>query len=217
MLKKLPSEKLAEILEAGIEEFALHGPGRANMRTIAARAGISVGALYKYYGDKDGFFRACLDRSLEGLDAVLSAAAAREGPVLEQARQIIRALLAFSREHPGYVRLYSMLTVAGGEQATLLAEKIEGAAARLYAGRIAQCQANGDLRRDMDPAMFAFFFDSLLMTVQFSGCCGYYRERFRLYAGGEVAEREDLVERELLKFFESAFTLERDSIVHRQA
>ena len=92
-----------------------------------------------------------------------------------------------------------------------------GAAARLYAGRIAQCQANGDLRRDMDPAMFAFFFDSLLMTVQFSGCCGYYRERFRLYAGGEVAEREDLVERELLKFFESAFTLERDSIVHRQA
>ena len=217
MLKKLPPEKLAEILEAGIEEFALHGPGRANMRTIAARAGISVGALYKYYGDKDGFFRACLDRSLEGLDVVLSAAAAREGPVLEQARQIIRALLAFSREHPGYVRLYSMLTVAGGEQATLLAEKIEGAAARLYAGRIAQCQANGDLRRDMDPAMFAFFFDSLLMIVQFSGCCGYYRERFRLYAGGEVTEREDLVERELLKFFESAFTLERDSIVHRQA
>ena len=217
MLKKLPPEKLEEILEAGIEEFASCGPGQANMRAIAARAGISVGALYKYYGDKDGFFRACLDRSLEGLYTVLSEAASREGPVLEQARQIIRALLAFSREHPGYVRLYSMLTVAGGEQAAALAGKIEGAAARLYAGRIAQCQANGDLRRDMDPAMFAFFFDSLLMMVQFSGCCGYYRERFRLYAGGEVAEREALVERELLKFFESAFTLERDSIVHRQA
>ena len=37
MLKKLTEEKLEALLEAGVEEFALHGPAGANMRAIAER------------------------------------------------------------------------------------------------------------------------------------------------------------------------------------
>lgn len=216
MLKKLSAEKLETLLEAGVEEFALHGPAGANMRAIADRAGISVGALYKYYGDKDDFFRACLDRSLEALDAVLAEVTGEEANLLEYARRIVRAMLRFSREHGGYVRLYCTLTALGGEEAVRLAGEIEGVTARLYARYVAAGQARGDLRRDMDPAMFAFFFDSLLMMVQFTGCCDYYRERFRLYCGGTPEDREAQLEEELLKFFESAFTFERTEIVHRE-
>jgi hypothetical protein len=67
----------------------------------------------------------------------------------------------------------------------------------------------------MDPEMLAFFFDDLLMMVQFAGCCDYYRERFRLYCGGTPEEQEERLERELLKFLESAFTFEESEIVHR--
>ncbi len=214
MLKKLSDEKLSELLEAGVEEFARHGPGGASIRAITDRAGISVGALYKYYGDKDGFFRACLDRSLEALDRVLAEVTAEEANLKEYARRIIRALLRFSREHGGYVRLYCTFAASGGEEARRLAGEIEGVTARLYTRTIADGQARGDLRRDMDPAMFAFFFDSLLMMVQFSGCCDYYRERFRLYGGGEL--EEERLERELLKFFESAFSFEENDISHRE-
>ena len=48
------------------------------MRSIADRAGVSVGVLYKYYGDKEGFLRACLDRSLAALDEVLTSVTAEE-------------------------------------------------------------------------------------------------------------------------------------------
>ena len=51
MLKKLSEEQLERLLEAGVEEFARRGLAGANMRTIADRACISVGALYKYYGE----------------------------------------------------------------------------------------------------------------------------------------------------------------------
>lgn len=214
MLKKLSEERLELLLEAGVEEFALHGLAGASMRSIADRAGISVGVLYKYYKDKDGFFRACLDRSLEALDAVLAEAVGREAGFREYARRIIRALLRFSREHAGYVRLYCALAASGGEAAARLAGEIEGVTARLYAGTIAAGQAAGDLRRDMDPAMLAFFFDNLLMMLQFAGCCGYYRERFRLYCGGTPEDQEARLERELLKFLESAFTFEEEEIVH---
>ncbi len=209
MLKKLSEEKLAAILEAGVEEFALHGPTGANMRDIADRAGISVGVLYKYYADKESFFRACLNRSLEALNQVLAQVTAEEAGFKEYARRIIRALLCFSREHPGYVRLYCTLTTSGGEEATALAGEIEGVTARLYTRAVAAGQAAGDLRRDADPGMFAFFFDNLLMMLQFTGCCDYYRERFRLYCGGRPEEREEELEGELLKFLTAAFTLER--------
>ena len=39
MLKKLSEEQLEWLLEAGVEEFARHGPAGANMRAIADRAG----------------------------------------------------------------------------------------------------------------------------------------------------------------------------------
>ena len=215
MLKKLSEEQLESLLEAGVEEFARRGLAGANMRTIADRACISVGALYKYYGDKDGFFQACLDRSLEALDRTLAEVTSEEAGFREYARRIIRALLRFSREHAGYVRLYCVLAASGGEEARRLAGEIEGVTSRLYAGTIAAGQAAGDLRRDIDPAMLAFFFDNLLMMVQFAGCCDYYRERFRLYCGGTPEEQEDRLERELLKFLESAFTFEQSEIVHR--
>ncbi len=215
MLKKLSEEQLESLLEAGVEEFARRGLAGANMRTIADRACISVGALYKYYGDKDGFFRACLDRSLEALDRTLAEVTSEEAGFREYARRIIRALLRFSREHAGYVRLYCALAASGGEEARRLAGEIEGVTSRLYAGAIAAGQAAGNLRRDIDPAMLAFFFDNLLMMVQFAGCCDYYRERFRLYCGGTPEEQEDRLEQELLKFLESAFTFEQSEIVHR--
>ena len=215
MLKKLSEEQLERLLEAGVEEFARRGLAGANMRTIADRACISVGALYKYYGDKDGFFQACLDRSLEALDRTLAEVTSEEAGFREYARRIIRALLRFSREHAGYVRLYCVLAASGGEEARRLAGEIEGVTSRLYAGTIAAGQAAGDLRRDIDPAMLAFFFDNLLMMVQFAGCCDYYRERFRLYCGGTPEEQEDRLEQELLKFLESAFTFEQSEIVHR--
>ena len=213
MLKKLSAEKLEELLESGVEEFARRGLAGANMRTIADRAGLSVGALYKYYGDKDGLFRACLDRSLEALNQVLAEVTAEEAGFKEYARRIIRALLRFSREHGGYVRLYCAIAASGGEEARRLAAEIESVTARLYTRYIAAGQDRGDLRRDADPGMLAFFFDSLLMMVQFAGCCDYYRERFRLYGGGELDEAG--LERELLKFLEAAFTFEETEISHR--
>mgnify|MGYP001059722255 CR=1 FL=1 len=208
MLKKLSEEQLEWLLEAGVEEFARHGPAGANMRAIADRAGISVGVLYKYYADKGAFFRACLDRSLEALDRTLAEVTAEEADFREYARRMIRALLRFSREHGAYVRLYCTLTASGGEGAVRLAGEIEGITARLYTRAVAAGQAAGDLREDMDPALSAFFFDSLLMMVQFAGCCDYYRERFRLYCGGALEDAEGRLELELLKFLEAAFARE---------
>jgi hypothetical protein len=74
---------------------------------------------------------------------------------------------------------------------------------------------DGDVRQDIDPRMFAFFFDSLLMMMQFSYSCEYYMERYKIYCGADVLKEDERVVQEFLKFIESAFTFERSKITHQ--
>jgi hypothetical protein len=67
------------------------------------------------------------------------------------------------------------------------------------------------VRPDLDPRLFAFFLDNLLMALQFSYTCDYYRQRFEIYTGVNVEEMdEEKVVSQLLKFVESAFTFEKN-------
>lgn len=214
MLKKLTEEKLSEILECGISEFAEHGFEGAAMKNIAQRAGISVGVLYKYYAGKDAFVMACIRKCLGELEALLGDMTSKADKPLNYARTLIKTLLFYSREHGDYFRMYHRITELS-ECSKELADEIEGFTSRLYADFLKDAQANGVIRRDIDPGLFAFFFDNLLMMMQFSYSCPYYMERYKLYGGENVMENDEYVTAQLLKFMESAFTVESADIPHR--
>ncbi len=76
----------------------------------------------------------------------------------------------------------------------------------MYTQVIAQAQQEGLIRRDVDPRMFAFLLDNLFTNLQFSYACGYYQERFKIYAGEDILSRDDFVVEQMLKFIEGAFT-----------
>lgn len=213
-MKKLTDEKQAALLEAGIAAFARAGFHGASIGAIAGAAGTSVGVLYKYYENKEAFFDACLRHSLRSLEGLLDRVTAEEGKLLDSARQLIRGLQAFSRTHPDHVRLYHRITASQGAAAVRLAGAIESVTARLYTDWITRAQAEGAVRGDMDPRLFALFFDNLLMMTQFTGCCDYYRARLAFYR--DPPPSDETVEEELLKFLESAFTLEQAAISHRE-
>lgn len=213
-MKKLTDEKQAALLEAGIAAFARAGFHGASIGAIAGAAGTSVGVLYKYYENKEAFFDACLRHSLRSLEGLLDRVTAEEGKLLDSARQLIRGLQAFSRTHPDHVRLYHRITASQGAAAVRLAGAIESVTARLYTDWIARAQAEGAVRGDMDPRLFALFFDNLLMMTQFTGCCDYYRARLAFYR--DPPPSDETMEEELLKFLESAFTLEQAAISHRE-
>ena len=213
MLKKLSDEKLNELLECGISEFAEKGQ-RAAMSDIAKRAGMSVGVIYKYYADKDDFFLACVRYSLNALENALGEMTAKTDKPLNYARTLIETLQYFAAEHGDYFRMYHRITESY-DNASELAGEIEGFTSRLYTEFISSAQASGDIRRDIDPGLFAFFFDNLLMMLQFSYCCPYYKERFKMYGGSDILEKDKYVTEQLLKFMESAFTLEQADIPHR--
>lgn len=206
MLKKLDENKISEILEAGIAEFALCGPDRASMSRIAHKSGVSVGVLYKYYDNKDAFFLACLRHALISLKSAIDSALSGELPVLERARLLISAVQKSAKEQPNYHILYHEITAGACRRyAGQLAFEIEGISASVYAAMLKSAQEKGEIRSDLDPRLMAFFFDNLLMMLQFSYSAEYYRKRFGIYCGADAMGDDARVLDALTKFLSAAF------------
>lgn len=58
MVRPINNELAAKILEAAKAEFLEKGYRRASVRSIAAAAGVTTGALYRYYANKEALFDA---------------------------------------------------------------------------------------------------------------------------------------------------------------
>lgn len=205
MFKKLGEEEHKQILESGIDVFAEHGFNRANINVIAKKAGVSVGVIYKYYGDKEKFFLACVRHSLLLLQQVLDEAVKEEADIMDSIHSVVCALIEHAKKHSNYNVMYHEITAGSSNKyAKLLAKEIETISASVYTKLFESAKRAGKVRKDCDCPAFAFFFDNLLMMLQFSYSCEYYKERFRIYCGEETVSDDEVMVCELMKFIKSA-------------
>ena len=205
MLKPLTKEQTDSILRIAAEEFADKGFSGTAIGSIAGKAGVSVGVIYKYYAGKEDLFNACVAKSLGTMEEVLNTAKTSGGSMLEMADVLITEAQRFAKENPEYIRLYHQITVSGSPAGkTQTAELIESETARLYEGFIKSASEKGAIRRDIDPSAFAFFFDNLMMMLHFSYACDYYKDRFRIYCGDDAPDKDEFIKEQLMKFIGGA-------------
>ena len=208
MYKKLDDTSLTKLLEAGIDEFAERGLDKTVMSSIAKRAGISVGVIYKYYEDKDAFFLACVDYSLELLQHVMESVILNESDLRKCLENLVKDLIAAAGEHRNYYRMYHEITSGScGRYAAELAAKIESISAQVYTELLSKAEAQGRIAIKGDPRLFAFFFDNLLMMLQFSFSCDYYHERMKIYCGVDNAADPQAVGEAFVDFMGTALGL----------
>lgn len=209
--ERISDERKELILEVGIEEFSAKGYENANINVIAQKAGISIGLMYKYFATKEDLFLTCISRGMSILDNTLNEIMASKDKLLIKAEKLIRATCEHSKKNSKYIKLYNEITAEkDGKRAVELAREIEINTSRVYITAIAQALAGGDVRNDLNPRLFAYFLDSLLMSLQFSFTCEYYKERLKIYTGVDTDKMdEEEIVKQLLKFIESAFTFEK--------
>ncbi|MNI55776.1 hypothetical protein D3C73_1107470 [compost metagenome] len=129
---------------------------------------------------------------------------------------MIRAVQAYSRKHSNYINMYNEITSGGSKKfAEVLAKEIETVTSKAYSELIEKAMRDGDIRSDINPRMFAFFFDNLLTMMQFSYSCDYYKERMKIFCGEDVEDRDEEMISQLLKFLESAFTFNQSEVIHK--
>lgn len=202
----LPDEKRQRILQVAREEFAKNGFENTSIQQIAKKSGISVGSVYKYFDNKEQFFTYIVQDGLSSLEDLLMKLAPAEEDILLKAEKIIRSLLKFSKEQPELIQLYCALTTGdNSEFLDELSQRIEAVTASVYTQTISIAQETGEVRKDINPAMFAFLLDNVFMMLQFSAACPYYKERFFIYTGKQVADSDELIVEQTLLFLKAAF------------
>jgi AcrR family transcriptional regulator len=81
------------VLEAAIQLLETSGPAGFNTNAVAARAGVSIGTLYRYFPDKQAILAALARREMQAVNATVTASLAHGAPGLARDRAAIRAFL----------------------------------------------------------------------------------------------------------------------------
>lgn len=198
-------EKRNRIIDAATGEFALKGFDNANMSTIAKKADVSVGSLYKYFENKQDLFLTIIQYSIQSMEDLLNVLAVSDEDILIKVERILREIQHSSKEAATLLKLYNGMTAEINPRfASQFAYEMEALTARIYRVAIEEGKKNGDIREDVDSAFAAWLLDNIFMSLQFSYSCDYYIERFRIYAGNDITERDDFVVEQCLKFVKSA-------------
>jgi TetR/AcrR family transcriptional regulator len=165
VFSQLTSEKRQRILDAAINEFAERGYGSASMNVVVERAGISKGALFKYFQSKQGLFgyiyRIALNEVKDYLREVRDGS--RDENFFERLRRVLEAGVRFISSHPQLARIYYRLIYAGDspDRRDILYH-IQRESLKFIQSLVEQGIDRGELRKDLDPQIAAFFLVTLL-------------------------------------------------------
>ena len=201
----IPKEKREKILSVAVNEFAYNGFNNANINTIAKKAEVSVGSLYKYFDTKTDLFLTSVNYALQNLEIIMETIVESQEDVMIKLEKLVRVAIEFSRSNSVLIKLYNEVTSeSNAEVVKKIAEHVESITSQAYKKAIIDGQVAGEIRSDIDPGMAAFFVDNLLMNIQFSYACDYYCERYKIYAGEDVFLKDEFAVENILRFIKAA-------------
>jgi AcrR family transcriptional regulator len=188
-----------------VNEFAYNGFNNANINTIAKKAEVSVGSLYKYFDTKTDLFLTSVNYALQNLEIIMETIVESQEDVMIKLEKLVRVAIEFSRSNSVLIKLYNEVTSeSNAEVVKKIAEHVESITSQAYKKAIIDGQVAGEIRSDIDPGMAAFFVDNLLMNIQFSYACDYYCERYKIYAGEDVFLKDEFAVENILRFIKAA-------------
>ena len=124
-------------LDSAGEILADVGLERLSLRAVAARAGVSHGALYRHFTSKEQLLTATVDRAFADIEERLGRIRARETP--DVVARMARCLLRWCVENPGLFEALAARTGAhGAPEPTALPALIR--TGRVPAGAPLDCQ-----------------------------------------------------------------------------
>ena len=201
----IPVEKRLRIIEIATKEFARKGYHDASISSIASKANISVGSIYKYFDNKQDLFLTIIDYSIERMELLLRDLAKEDEDVILKVQKILREIIKSSREDSLLIKLYNGMTAINDKAlAKQFADEMERITSEIYKETIIEGQKNGEIRTDIDPEVAAFLIDNIFMTLQFSYAEDYYMERFKIFCGDDVQDKDEFIIEQVLKFIKSA-------------
>ena len=98
-MMKNKEETIEKIKQAALEEFYTNGYAKASLRTICNRAGVTTGAMYFSFENKEALFRAILQPLVESYEKMLARCMQMELEDLSEGADVDVLLMQFILKH----------------------------------------------------------------------------------------------------------------------
>lgn len=173
--RNLPAdERRAATVEALIELAAEQNPATITTGAIAARMGVTQGALFRHFASKDAMLEAAINWVSDRLLARVDQAAARADSPLAALQAMFMAHIDFVAGHPGVPRmLFGQLQRAGDTLPRRMVRTLMRQYTRRLEQLLEQGKQAGELRADLDvgaaAALFLGSIQGLVVQALISG------------------------------------------------
>ncbi len=153
------AERRAEIVRAVLELAREHGPDAITTQAIADRIGVTQGALFRHFPDKEAIWLAVFGWVREALDAAFAAATADPASPLAKLERAFAAHVAFVAAHPGVPRvLFHELQYPGRSPVRIVVRALIADYRRRLAHLLDEAKAAREIAEGVDTTLAAVLF-----------------------------------------------------------
>jgi AcrR family transcriptional regulator len=186
----LAERRRAEILDAAIACFREHGFHQASMQRICAAAGLSAGAVYRYFSSKSDIIAAIAEQDRTALAAALTGAMS-SGQLVQDVAAVARGMIERMCGEGGLVAEVLAEAARDPELRARLAV-IDAEAQRALADAIVEAQARGDADAALDATEAAMMLFAALDGIGL---------RTAMFGGGDLTEALRGFQRLAVRYF----------------
>src|SRR5262245_14573759 len=151
------------LLDIAVRRFAADGFRRTSVSDIAREAGLTPAATYAYFAGKEGLFQAAVDADAGALIDAARAAAAGGSSARDQLFYFVTALRERVEDHPLARRVLSGLEPEVAARLVTISSLV--ALTGGLAEQLADAQAGGEIRADVDPAELAVGLETVVLSL----------------------------------------------------
>lgn len=181
-------ERKESILNAAAGVFAEEGYHFARISKVCQKAGISNGALYKYFRNKEDLFFSVLDYGVNLIvNELYSKYTVNAKSIFDAVGKFLAALVQFTKEHTDYITIYCDLGSSSMKRfAASASEKFESIASMYTIKLIEESKNRGEINKNIDSDVAAYLIDSYITFFVYSLVSEYHCKRFdSFYTGSE--------------------------------
>ncbi len=181
--KKLPVKRRMEILDAAASVFAEKGYHRASTPDICSRAGVSNGALYKYFRNKEAIYVSVMNHGIElMIDDLFRKCSDFSGSFFEALEELFDGLRRFTKRYRPYVEIWVDLSSCSMNRfAAEIASKVEAEGRNLFLRLLEEARIKGEIDPSLNVDLVAYALDCQMTLFTYSLVSEYHRKRFSAF------------------------------------
>ena len=181
--RRLDAIRQQAVLQAILDESAEKGPAALNIKQVAMRAGVSVGSLYQYFGNRENLLAFATELCVRQMTDVFSLSRPYlvEMPLREALTVYVTYGLEWSQTQQGFIQFFGRAAYQGDSS---LAEKVvrpvAAAMREVMYDLLSAAHKRGELRPDLDVEAVARTVNVLTIAAANSQLLPYLNNYFQV-------------------------------------